>query len=169
MQHGTYLTKMQNEINRMQQCYIDIPLLLMDFKLLTFKLLIQSNILICHYFAIAIYYFLLLLIYFNYHLSFPVNGFYLKSIISYLVCRNPQHKVTSTNLWRQFSILLCQMLEALGQALTFTDTVFCFGPVTHLVLIRLRGSVYYSCSQHLSRTGSSYQCIKTDLKISVQL
>ena len=98
----------------------------MDFKLLTFKLLIQSNILIFHYFAIVIYYFLLLLIYFNYHLSFPVNGYYLKSIISYLVCRNPQHKVTSTNLWRQFSILLCQMLEALGQALTFTDAVFLF-------------------------------------------
>ena len=112
---------------------------------------------------------MLLLIYFNYRLSFPINSFNLKCIISYLVCRNPQHKVTSTYLWRQFSILLCQMLEALGQALTITDAVFCFGPVTHLVLIRLRGSVYYSCSQHLSRTGSSYQCIKTDLKISVQL
>ena len=44
--------------------------------------------------------------------------------------------------------------------------------IAHLVLIRLRGSVYYSCSQHLNRTGSSYQSIITDLaliKIIVQL
>ena len=64
---------------------------------------------------------MLSLIYFNYRLSFPINGFNLKCIISYLVCRNPQHKVTSTNLWRQFSILLCQMLEVLGQALTIDN------------------------------------------------
>ena len=44
--------------------------------------------------------------------------------------------------------------------------------IAHLVLIRLQGSVYYSCSQHLNRTGSSYQSIITDLaliKIIVQL
>ena len=116
-----FLTKMQNEINHTQQSYIYIPLLLINLKLLIFNLLIPSNILICHYFAIAIYYILLLLIYFNYWLSFPINGFNLISILSYLVCSKPQHKVTSTNLWRHFSILLCQMLEALGQALTIDN------------------------------------------------
>ena len=34
--------------------------------------------------------------------------------------------------------------------------------IPHSILIRLLGHVYYSCSQHLNRTGSSYQCIKTD-------
>ena len=42
-----------------------------------------------------------------------------------------------------------------------------------LVLISYPGCVCFSCSQHLSRTGSSYQCIKTDpalfIKISVTL
>ena len=44
--------------------------------------------------------------------------------------------------------------------------------IAHLVLIRLWGSVYYSCSQHLNRTGSSYQSIIIDptlIKIIVQL
>ena len=70
---------------------------------------------------------MLLLIYFNYRLLFPVIGHYLSSISSYLVSSNPQHKVTIIVLCRQFTILLCQMLEALGQALTITDAAFCFG------------------------------------------
>ena len=44
--------------------------------------------------------------------------------------------------------------------------------IAHLVLIRLWGSVYYSSSQHLNRTGSSYQSIITDpalIMIIVQL
>ena len=55
-----------------------------------------------------------MLIYFNYRLPFPISGHCLSSINSYLVCSKPQHKVTSTDLCRQFTILLCQMLEALG-------------------------------------------------------
>ena len=67
---------------------------------------------------------MLSLIYFNYRLPFPVTGHYLSSISSYLVSSNPQHKVTITILGRQFTILLCQILEALGQALTITDAAF---------------------------------------------
>ena len=70
---------------------------------------------------------MLLLIYFNYHLPFPVIGHYLSSISSYLVSSNPQHKVTIIVLGRQFTILLCQMLEALGQAMTITDAAFVLG------------------------------------------
>ena len=157
-------TKMQNDytLNSIVNAHVNViyiyvqPLIITDFYSLIFL------------YYLLLYINSLLLIYFNYHLPFPVTGYQFNSISSYLVCSS-QHKVTSTILGRQFSILLCQMLEALGQALTITDAVFCFGPEAHLVLIRLRGSVYYSCSQHLSRTGSSYQCIKTDLKISVQL
>ena len=52
--------------------------------------------------------------------------------------------------------------------------VFClYSTTAHLVLISYPGRVYFSCSQHLHRTGSSYQCIKTDpallIKISVIL
>ena len=54
---------------------------------------------------------------FHYHLLF-------NCISSYLVCSNSQHKVTVTILGRQFTILLCQMLEALGQAMTITDAAF---------------------------------------------
>ena len=86
--------------------------------------MLYSNISIV---SIAIYQFLLSLIYFNYHLPFPIIGHYLSSISSYLVCSKPQHKVTSTILCRQFTILLYQMLEALGLALTITDAAFCFG------------------------------------------
>ena len=67
---------------------------------------------------------MLSLIYFNCHLPFPVTGHYLNSISSYLVSINPQHKVTILVLGRQFTILLCQMLEALGQAMTITDAAF---------------------------------------------
>ena len=73
---------------------------------------------------------MLSLIYFNYRLPFPSIDYYL-SISSYLVSLNSQHKVTSTNLWRQFSILLCQMLEAIRQAGTITDAAFCFDSVAH--------------------------------------
>ena len=67
---------------------------------------------------------MLSLIYFNYRLPFPIIGHYLSSISSYLVSSNPQHKVTIIVLGRQFTILLCQMLEALGQAMTITDAAF---------------------------------------------
>ena len=67
---------------------------------------------------------MLSLIYFNYCLLFPVTGHYLNSISSYLVSSNPQHKVTIIVLGRQFTILLCQMLEALGQAMTIIDAAF---------------------------------------------
>ena len=69
---------------------------------------------------------MLLLIYFNYHLPFPITGYHFKynTISSYLVCSNSQHKVTILVLGRQFTILLCQMLEALGQAMTITDAAF---------------------------------------------
>ena len=101
-------------------------------------------------------------IYFNYRLPFPSIGYYLR-ISSYLVSSNSQHKVTITILGRQFTILLYQNLEVLGQAIT--DAALCFGSwitIPHSVLIRLLGRVYFSCSQHLSRTGSSYQNIITD-------
>ena len=52
--------------------------------------------------------------------------------------------------------------------------VFClYSTTAHLVLISYPGCVCFSCSQHFHRTGSSYQCIKTDpallIKISVIL
>ena len=80
-------------------------------------------------------------------------------------------------LGRQFIRIYHQSLEAIGQAVTdaaffilyFDSAVI----IAHLILISLLGSVYYSCSQHLHRTGSSYQNIKTDpallIKISVLL
>ena len=108
---------------------------------------------------------MLSLIYFNYRLPFPIIGHYLSSISSYLVSSNPQHKVTIIVLGRQFTILLCQMLEALGQAIDNhrCSLLFWFwSTIPHSILIRLLGHVYHSCSQHLSRTGSSYQCIITD-------
>ena len=67
---------------------------------------------------------MLSLIYFNYHSPFPITVYYLINISSYLVCSNSQHKVTVTILGRQFTILLCQMLEALGQAMTITAAAF---------------------------------------------
>ena len=107
---------------------------------------------------------MLSLIYFNYHLLFPVIGQYLSSISSYLVSINSQHKVTIIVLGRQFTILLCQMLEALGQARTITDVAFVLVLEHNTTLNTDKTSrcVYYSCSPHLSRTGSYYQCIKTD-------
>ena len=47
---------------------------------------------------------------------------------SYLVCSNSKHKVTSTSLWRQFPILLYQILEAIGQAMTITAVAFVLVP-----------------------------------------
>ena len=53
------------------------------------------------------------------------------------------------------------------------DVFWLCSTIAHLVLMNYLGCVYYSCSQHFHRTGSSYQCIKTDLallsKISVTL
>ena len=40
--------------------------------------------------------------------------------------------------------------------------------IAHVVLIS-PGSVYYSCSQHLYRTGSSYQYTKTDLDLLIKI
>ena len=56
------------------------------------------------------------------------------------------------------------MLEALGQAMTITDAAFVLvlEHNTTLNTDKTSGHVYYSCSQHLNRTGSYYQCIKTD-------
>ena len=80
-------------------------------------------------------------------------------------------------LGRQFIRIYHQSLEAIGQAVT--DAAFFIlyfdsaVTIAHLVLISLLGCVYYSCSQHLHRTGSSYQYTKTDpdllIKISVIL
>ena len=67
---------------------------------------------------------MLSLIYFNYRLPFPITSYYLNSISPYLVCSNSQHKVTIAVLGRQSTIPLCQMLEALGQAMTITDVAF---------------------------------------------
>ena len=72
-------------------------------------------------------------------------------------------------LGRQFIRIYHQSLEAIGQAVT--DAAFFIlyfdsaVTIAHFVLISLLGSVYYSCSQHLHRTGSSYQYIKTDLAL----
>ena len=92
---------------------IEFPLLLFNFNLLIFN---QFNMLIFQYLMILYMY-----LDYCYSLSitgyrFPLTASILKSIVSYLVCSKPQHKVTSINLWRQFSILLCQMLEVLRQA-----------------------------------------------------
>ena len=80
-------------------------------------------------------------------------------------------------LGRQFIRIYHQSLDAIGQAITdaaFFILYFDSAVTTaHLVLISLLGHVYNSCSQHLHRTGSSYQYIKTDptllTKISVIL
>ena len=76
-------------------------------------------------------------------------------------------------LGRQFIRIYHQSLEAIGQAVT--DAAFFIlyfdsaVTIAHLVLISLLGSVYYSCSQHLHRTGSSYQYIKTDLALLIKI
>ena len=76
-------------------------------------------------------------------------------------------------LGRQITIVYYQNLEAIGQAVT--DAAFYIlyfdsaVTIAHLVLISLLGSVYYSCSQHLHRTGSSYQYTKTDLDLLIKI
>ena len=108
---------------------------------------------------------MLSLIYFNYRLPFPVTSHYLNSISSYLVSSNSQHKVTIIVL-RQ--AIYYTSLSNAGGTWAGIDNHRCsllfwfWSTIPHSILIRLLGCVYYSCSQHLSRTGSSYQCIKTD-------
>ena len=76
-------------------------------------------------------------------------------------------------LGRQFIRIYHQSLEVIGQAVTdATFSVLYLDPAVttaHLVLISLLGCVYYSCSQHLHRTGSSYQYIKTDLALLIKI
>ena len=108
---------------------------------------------------------MLSLIYFNYRLPFPVIGHYLSSISSYLVSSNPQHKVTIIILCRA---IYYTSLSNAGGTWAGIDNHRCsllfwfWSTIPHSILIRLLGRMYYSCSQHLSRTGSSYQCIITD-------
>ena len=71
--------------------------------------------------------------YFYYCSSIPITVYrFLLSVTvyrnSYLVWSNSQHKVTSSSLWRQFSILLYHILEAIGQAMTITAVAFVLVP-----------------------------------------
>ena len=76
-------------------------------------------------------------------------------------------------LGRQFIRIYHQSLEAFGQAVTYAAFFILYFDsavtIACLVLISLLGSVYYSCSQHLHRTGTSYQYIKTDLALLIKI
>ena len=76
-------------------------------------------------------------------------------------------------LGRQFIRIYHQSLEAIGQAVTDAALFILYFDsavtIAHLVLISLLGSVYYSCSQHLHRTGFSYQYIKTHLALLIKI
>ena len=109
-------------------------------------------------YSIIIYYFLLL---------FAIYNNLLPSLSRFTT------EPCSHILGRQFIRIYHQSLEAIGQAVT--DAAFFIlyfdsaVTIAHLILISLLGSVYYSCSQHLHRTGSSYQYIKTDLALLIKI
>ena len=95
-------------------------------------------------------------------------------VISYLLCSDPQHGMPNKPTLTHFrqAIYYSLLLESGGNwagshrcsLLYFHSAV----TIAHVVLISPR-SVYYSCSQHLHRTGSSYQYTKTDLDLLIKI
>ena len=99
-------------------------------------------------------------------------------VISYLLCLDSQHGMPNRTMLTCFrQAIYYSLLSKSGgnwsgshrcSLLYFNSAV----TIAHVVLIS-QGSVYYFCSQHLHRAGSSYQYIKTDptllIKISVIL
>ena len=107
-----------------------------------------------------------------YHLLFTTTVYYI--VIYYLLCPDSQHGMpnrTTLTCFRQ-AIYYSLLSESGGNwsgshrcILLYFDSAV---TIVHLILISL-GSVYYSCSQHLHRTGSSYQYTKIDLDLLIKI
>ena len=138
---------------------------------LVFKGFIIIKFLI-NYYSVQIYYLQL-----PYHLLFSITIYHLlyKNFLPSL----SEYTTRTTTLMLRQAIYYGLLASSGGtqsgnHRCSLYYDVFClYSTTAHLVLISYPGRVYFSCSQHLHRTGSSYQCIKTDpallIKISVIL